>query len=161
MGKGYKLYAIADPQQGFVHWTIRPMNYRESKVARHLIRKLEPHGYLIGDGVYDVNGLYDMTAAKDIKLVAPQRIRNAVSLGHRKHSPHRIKMLNRLSSNFVGDLLSSRVGIEHMFGHLTNICCGLKPLPGWVCGLFRVENWVRAKIIFHHIWRQEIALNYV
>lgn len=161
MGKGYKLYAIADPQQGFIHWTIRPMQHRESKVARYLIRKLQPQGYLVGDGIYDVNKLYDMAAARDIKLVTPQRIRNAAGLGHRKHSPHRVEMLNRLPSDFVRGLLRNRVGIEHMFGHLTNICCGLKPLPGWVRGLFRVENWVRAKMIFYHVWRQEIAHNYV
>lgn len=137
------------------------MNYSEGKVAQYLIRKLEPHGYLVGDGAYDVNKLYDMAAEKDIKLIAPQRIRKAVGIGHRKHSPHRIKILDRLSSSFVCGLLSSRVGIEQMFGHLTNICCGLKPLPGWVRGLFRVENWVCAKIILHHIWRQEIVPNYV
>jgi hypothetical protein len=161
MCKGYKLYAIADPQQGFVHWTIRPMQYRESKVARYLIRKLEPQGYLVGDGIYDANKLYDLAATRHIKLVTPQRIRNASGLGHHKHSPYRVEMLNRLSSDFVRGLLRSRVGIEHMFGHLTNICCGLKPLPGWVRGLFRVENWVRAKIIFYHIWRQKIATTYV
>jgi hypothetical protein len=161
MGKGYKLYAIADPRQGFVHWTIRPMNHKESKVARYLIRKLEPQGYLVGDGVYDVNRLYDLAAARAVKLVAPQRIRNASGLGHHKHSPYRIEMLSRLSSDFVRGLLRSRVGIEHMFGHLTNISCGLKPLPGWVRGLFRVENWVRAKIIFYQVWRQKIDQNYV
>jgi hypothetical protein len=159
MGKGYKLYAIADPQQGFIHWTIRPMQYRESKIARHLIRKLEPQGYLVGDGIYDANKLYDMAAAKHIKLVTPQRIRNAAGFGHRKNSSYRIEMLNRLSSDFVRGLLRRRVGIEHMFGHLTNICCGLKPLPGWVRGLFRVENWVRGKMIFFQVWRQYVSLN--
>ena len=161
MGKGYKLYAVADSRQGFVHWTIRPMNHRESKVARYLIKELEPQGYLVGDGAYDVNRLYDLAASRSIKLVTPQRIRDASGLGHRKHSPHRVEMLNRLSSDFVHGLLRSRVGIEHMFGHLTNICCGLKPLPGWVRGLFRVENWVRAKIIFYQVWRQKIDQNYV
>jgi hypothetical protein len=161
MGKGYKIYAIADPQQGFVHWTVRPMNHKESKVARHLIRKLEPQGYLVGDGAYDANRLYDLAAARHVKLVAPQRIHNASGLAHRRHSPYRIEMFSRLSSNFVRGLLRSRVGIEHMFGHLTNIGCGLKPLPGWVRGLFRVVNWVRGKMIFYHIWKREIAPGYV
>ena len=104
-----------------------------------------------GDGAYDTNRLYDLAATRHVKLVAPQRIRNASGLAHRRHSPRRIEMFSRLSSDFVRGLLRSRVGIEHMFGHLTNIGCGLKPLP----------SWVRGKMIFYHIWRQEITPGYV
>jgi DDE family transposase len=158
MGKGYKLYAIADSQQGFVHWRIQSMNCKESMVARELINELEPEGYLVGDGAYDVNKLYDLADSRNIRLVAPKRIRNARGLGKRKHSFWRIEMLNRLPTNFIQGLLKARVEIEHMFGYLTNISFGLKPLPNWVRGLFRVENWVRAKMIFFNIWRQENAL---
>ena len=67
-------------------------------------------------------------------------------------------MLRRMPTNFIQGLLKARVEIEHMFGYLTNISFGLKPLPNWVRGVFRVENWVRAKMIFFNIWRQENAL---
>ncbi len=158
MGKGYKLYAIADSTQGFVHWTIRSMNCKESIVAQELINKLEPEGYLVGDGAYDVNKLYDLADSRHVRLIAPQRIRNARGLGKRKHSPWRVKMIGRLHSSFIQGMLKARVEIEHMFGYLTNISFGLKPLPNWVRGVFRVENWVRAKMIFFNIWRQENAL---
>jgi hypothetical protein len=31
--RGYKLYAIADHRQGFIHWTVKAMNHSESKIA--------------------------------------------------------------------------------------------------------------------------------
>ncbi|MEN6383645.1 MAG: hypothetical protein ABFD79_00435, partial [Phycisphaerales bacterium] len=54
-------------------------------------------------------------------------------------------------------LLISRDQIERMYGQLTNFGCGLSPLPNWVRTLFRVEMWVRAKLIFYQIWRTELA----
>jgi hypothetical protein len=155
MGKGYKFYAIADPRQGFVQWNIKSMQYKEDAVAMELIKELEPEGYLVGDGAYDVNVLHDQTAAKAIKLIAPQRVKGG--LGHRKHSPHRIEMLSRIGNPFISSMLSQRVGIEHLFGLWTNISCGLKPLPSWVRGLERVKNWVRAKLIIFNAWRQNCA----
>ncbi|MCD4831982.1 MAG: transposase [Anaerohalosphaeraceae bacterium] len=157
MGKGYKLYAIADSRQGFVNWKIRPMNFSESKVARELVNEIEPQGYLIGDSAYDKNALYDLAGSKSIRLIARRYCRKARGIGHRKHSPYRLDMLKRLDSKFVDGLIRSRVGIEHMFGHLCNLSFGLKPLPSWVCGLFRVENWVRSKLIFYAIWKRDYA----
>ena len=155
MGKGYKLYAIADSSQGFIHWTIRPMNVNESKVARNLIEESEPCGYLVGDSAYDVNVLYDIAGSRSIKLVTAKRYKKSKGLGHRKHSPFRVEMRDRLGSKFIQSMLEKRVGIEHMFGLLCNLSFGLKPLLSWVRGLFRVENWVRAKLIFFSIWQQQ------
>jgi hypothetical protein len=36
-GKGYKFYAIADPNQSFINWTIRPMQHKECRVAESLL----------------------------------------------------------------------------------------------------------------------------
>jgi hypothetical protein len=157
MGKGYKLYAIADKNQGFVQWMVRPMHHNEGTVARELIRKLEPEGYLIGDSAYDKNVLYDIAASKSVKLIAPKKISKAKELGHRRHSIYRMENLERINSKFYQSLIDGRSHIERMFGHLTNFCCGLTPLPGWVRGLFRVTNWVRAKLILYQIWRIYIA----
>lgn len=155
--KGYKLYAIADSKQGFVQWKVRPMNFSESKVACELIEETESQGYLVGDRAYDNNVLYDLAGSKSIKLIAPCRYRKAKGIGHRRHSPFRLEMLDRLESKFASDMIRSRVGIEHMFGHLCNLSFGLKPLPSWVRGLFRVENWIRAKLIFYGIWKRDFA----
>jgi hypothetical protein len=157
MGKGYKFYAIADPRQGFVNWKLAPMHYKESRIASRLITNSEREGYLVGDKAYDANHLYDTAAAQSIKLITPQRITG--KLGHRKHSMHRIEMLSRLHNPFISTMLSQRVGIEHLFGLWTNLWCGLKPLPSWVRGLARVENWIRAKLIIFNIWRQNYALH--
>ena len=153
IAKGYKLYAIADKNQGFVCWTIKSMNKGESKIAKELIRTLDNQGYLIGDGQYDKNRLYDMAGRKAIQLLAPQRIRNAKGLGHRRHSSYRIRAMDLIKRPFGQSLIESRNGIERMFGNLTCFNGGLKPLPHWVRGLFRVELWVRSKMILYHLWR--------
>lgn len=157
MGKGYKFYAVADPRQGFVNWMIAPMQYKESHAASRLIASGEGEGYLVGDKAYDVNDLHDAAAVQSIKLITPQRIKGG--LGHRRHSLHRVEMLSRIHNPFISSMLMHRVGIEHFFGQWTNISCGLKPLPSWVRGLARVENWVRAKLIIFNVWRKNYALH--
>jgi len=159
MGKGYKLYAIADQSQGFIVWTVKPMNHCESTVANGLIGQLQSEGYLVGDGAYDKNRLYEVAAKKSIQLIAPQRIRNADGLGHRRHSPHRLRALSLQKLPFGRSLIISRNTIERMFGQLTNLGCGLSPLPNWVRTRRRVEMWVRGKMIFYQIWRQRNKTN--
>ena len=150
-GKGYRLHAIADIRQGFVAWKVLAINHNESKIAPSLISDIDRGGYLIGDNAYERNHLYDIAASKAIQLFAPRR--RGTSLGHHRHSQYRLEALPRLETAFVNGLIKSRVGIERMFGQLTNFSCGLKPLPNWVRTLRRVEMWVRAKIIFFHLWR--------
>lgn len=150
-GKGYRLHAIADIRQGFIAWKVLAMQHNESKIASSLISDIDEGGYLIGDNAYERNHLYDLTASKAIKLFAPRR--RGTSIGHHRHSQYRLEALPRLETAFVNGLIKSRVGIERMFGQLTNFSCGLKPLPNWVRTLRRVEMWVRAKIIFFHLWR--------
>lgn len=150
-GKGYRLHAIADLRQGFVKWKVLPMQHNEAKAAASLIPNIDDGGYLIGDGAYERNALYELTGSKSIKLFAPRR--RGKSIGHQRHSKYRLAALPRLGSSFVNELIKGRVGIERMFGQLTNFACGLKPLPNWVRTLRRVEMWVRAKIIFFHLLR--------
>jgi len=159
MAKGYKLHAVADISQGFVAWAIKPMNHHEITAADELIRRLDWQGYLVGDGAYDKNRLYDLAGQKSIQLIARQRIKNAKSIGHRRHSPYRLRALSLQKRSIGQALLVSRDGIERMFGQLTNLGCGLSPLPNWVRTLFRVEMWVRAKMIIYHIWRQKDKSN--
>jgi hypothetical protein len=153
MAKGYKLYTIADGMQGFVVWTVRPMNHAECAVGHELIKKLNGKGYLIGDRAYDVNKLYDLANAKSIQLVTPQRKKNAMGFGHRRHSPYRIKAMSFKDTPEGQVLLTSRDNIDRMYGQLTNLGFGLSPLPNWVRTQFRVEMWVRGKLIFYHLWR--------
>lgn len=155
IARGYKLYAIADKNQGFIRWIVRSMDHSETKVARILISSLDNQGYLIGDGLYDKNHLYDKAGEKSMQLLTPKRIQNARGLGHRRHSLHRIRAMELIKSPFGQSLLEGRKGIERMFGNLTCFAGGLKPLPHWVRTLIRVRMWVRAKMILYHLWRLE------
>jgi hypothetical protein len=151
--RGYKLYAIGDKNQGFVCWTIKPMNQNESTVARELIPQLDHGGYLIGDSAYDSNILYEIASQRSVQLVAARR--PGKTLGHHRHSPYRLRARELLDHPFGLGLITSRKSIERMFGNLTSFDGGLKPLPHWVRGLFRVKMWVRAKMILYHIWRTQ------
>jgi len=152
IAKGYKLYAIADKNQGFVHWTVRPMNQNEARIAADLIPNLDYGGYLVGDSAYDSNNLYGIASHRSIQLIAAHR-KKGKALGHRRHSPNRIRSRELLSRPFGQSLLIGRTSIERMFGNLVSFPGGLKPLPHWVRTLFRVEMWVRAKMILYHLWR--------
>jgi len=156
--KGYKLYAVADAYKGFIRWSIEPMHCGETNVAVNLIPTLDQPGYLAGDGTYDSNRLYDLAGANSIQLIAAAR-RSGEGLGHYKHSPFRLRALELRKKPFGIALLESRNEIERMFGQLTNFACGLKPLPNWVRTKFRVENWVRAKMIFFNVWRMYVSPN--
>lgn len=157
MAKGYKLYTVADSAQGFIKWVVRPMQHSEAAVARDLIEDLTEQGYLIGDGAYDKNHLYELAGSKSIQLLTPQRIRQAKGLGHRHNSNYRIRAMHMKDTYFGRGLLDGRNQIERMYAQLTNFGCGLSPLPNWVRTLFRVEMWVRAKLIFYQIWRTKLT----
>ena len=149
--KGYKLYALCNAQGAIVAWALHSMNVPETEVARELIAQLEGEGYLLGDSLYDSNELYDLAAARGRQLVAPRK-KPGRRLGHRKHSPARLRSIELLESDsqFGRSLHAQRIRIEGMFGTLGNFGCGLAPLPNWVRRLPRVRLWVQTKIILHH-----------
>jgi hypothetical protein len=159
MGDGYKLYVVADAYKGFVAWRVKPMNRCESTVADELVEQLDSEGYLVGDCAYDCNNLYELAAKKSIQLVAPQRTKDVKAPGHRWHCSHRLRGLSLLKGPIGKALIDSRNTIEAMFGQLTNLGCGLSPLPNWVRTQFRVEIWVRGKMIIYQLWRQRNAPN--
>lgn len=148
--KGYKLYAIGDLRQGFVAWDILPMQRNEGAVAMDLIQQIDTEGYILGDTAYDQSKLYDAATERNLCLIA---IKRKGGLGHRRQSPGRLYSIELLKREFGQTLIAARRCIEQMFGQLTNLSCGLKPLPNWVRTLRRVKNWVRGKLIFNQIWR--------
>lgn len=154
MAKGYKLHAIFDESQGFVRWSIKPMNVKESPVAQELVSTLVHEGYLVGDNAYDANKIYDEAGKRGIQLIAPQR-KHAKGIGHYRHSPFRLKAIEMQSRPFTKDLLYYRRMIETAFAQLTTLSFGLSPIPNWVRTLKRVENWVRAKMILFNVYRHK------
>jgi hypothetical protein len=148
MSKGYKLYAVWGDGPLPLAWDVRPMNASEPAVAAGLLRSAPGAGYLLGDAVYDVNPLYEAAAAAGYQLVAPRK-RPGGGLGHRPHSPRRLRSIALLATGFGRSLFRLRDAIERAFGRLTGPAGGLGPLPPWVRRLRRVRRWVRAKLILH------------
>ena len=152
--KGYRFHGIYDESQGFVAWKIKPMNVNESKVAQELIPTLKDPSYLVGDNQFDSNVLYDLAGQHSIQMIVPRR-KNAKGLGHRRHSPHRLPAIEILSRPFGQSLLHARRRIESVYSQLTCLGFGLAPLPNWVRTQRRVENWVRAKLIFFTVYQRK------
>lgn len=145
--KGYKLYAVW-PSSGPlpVAWGLAPINAAEETMARHLIRDLPGSGYLLGDSIYDSNALYELAHESDHQLLAPKRVKGS-GLGHKRHSPYRLRCIELLKRRFGKGLYRFRRQIERDFGNLTSFGGGLACLPPWVRRFTRVRNWVHAKLL--------------
>ena len=59
LAKGYKLYAIWSGRPAPEIYRVYSMNTSESKVAEEMIPQLDGVGYLLGDGEYDANPVFD------------------------------------------------------------------------------------------------------
>jgi hypothetical protein len=146
MAKGYKLHTIWSNRAIPEAWDIRPMNVCEKNVACELVPQLKAGGgYVIADGSYHANELFDLAAALGYCLVAPAR-KNSTGKGHGYQSPHRLRCLDQLQRPFGKALCKSRGEIERDYSQATCFGGGLAPLPAWVRGLDRVRTWVWAKL---------------
>lgn len=154
--KGYKLHAVWGGSPLPIAWAIAPLNVSERRVARTLVADLPGEGYLLGDSQYDVNYLYDAAASSGYQLLAVQQ-RPGAALGHRPHSPHRIRSLQLLRTTAGKQLYRQRRRIEHRFAQLTNFVGGLAPLPFWVRRFNRVKLWVHSKLLLSAVHQLLIA----
>jgi Transposase DDE domain len=146
VSKGYKLCAIWGDGPLPVAWALAPLNVNERRMAAKLVADLPGEGYLLGDKLYDVNYLYEAAAENGYQLLAPpQRVGRA--LGHRPHSPHRLRGLAFLATDEGRRLYRRRCRIEHQFARLTTFVGGLGPLPFWVRRFHRVKLWVHSKLL--------------
>jgi hypothetical protein len=151
--RGYRFHGVFDELQGFVAWTIKPLNVNESKVAHELIHQLDQPGYLVGDNQFDSNSLYDLAGARSIQLIVRRR-KNVHGIAHGRHSPYRLKAIDMMNRPFAQSLIAARRRIETTFAQLTCLAFGLAPLPNWVRTARRVKNWVRTKLIFFTAYRR-------
>ena len=147
-GKGYKFYAIYDPNGVVDAWRVCPMNVSEKKMGRRLVGRLSGTGYLIGDGEYDDSKLYALAALQQWQLVAPKR--KGAGLGHRRQRPERLRGIALQQTAFGQGLLRSRAGIERFFGAWSSAGGGLTRPPAWIRTLPRVRRWVQAKLIIQY-----------
>lgn len=155
LAKGYKLHAVWGDAPLPMAWALSPLNMSERRMAAKLISDLPGQGFLLGDKQYDANYLYEEAARAGYQLLAPQQ-RPGKALGHRRHSPHRLRGLELLKTEAGKELYRQRRRIEFRFAQLTNFVGGLSPLPFWVRRFNRVKLWVHSKLLINAIHQIKI-----
>ncbi len=148
--KGYKLYAIWAGRPAPEAYRVNSMNINEDKVAEDMLPELTGGGYLLGDGEYEANPVFDAAAARGYQLMAPREDPNA-GLGHCYQSPYRLRCIELMRSAFGRGVYRLRRTIERAYANLTSFGGGLSPLPAWVRHLKRVWLWVTAKILINGV----------
>jgi hypothetical protein len=147
--KGYKLHAIFGRGPLPLAWEVAPLNVSEPEMAASNVSHLKRGGgYVLGDKAFDSNPLHDACSSRGYQLVA-QRKRPGTGLGHRRHSPGRLRSIDLLQTKFGRSLYHCRDDVERKFGWLTNHSAGLAPLPAWVRRSHRVRLWVQGKLLAH------------
>jgi hypothetical protein len=137
-------------------WEVTPLNANEKATAERLIGQLLYGGYLLGDGNYDASYLYDAATARGYQLVAPYRKAKNPGCGKHYQSPHRLRSIALLQSDFGRALYRARTAIERTFGNATGFGGGLGPLPAWVRGQARVRTWVWAKLLINAVRSERV-----
>jgi len=148
--RGYKLYAIWAGRPVPETYRVYPMNVNEDKVAEEMMPDLAGGGYLLGDGEYDANGVFDAAGAAGYQLLAPREDPDA-GLGHNYQSPYRRRCIELMRTAFGRAVFGLRAGIERSFGTLVSFGGGLTALPAWVRHLERVWLWVSAKLVINGV----------
>jgi hypothetical protein len=150
MARGYKLHALWANRATPEAWEVTPLNVSEKTVAHDLLRRAGGTGYLLGDGNYDGNALFNAAAARGYQLVVPMPKANA-GKGHHYQSPHRLRCIELVRGKFGMTLYQQRRQIERSFANAGSFAGGLGPLPNWVRRLHRVVTWVAAKLLINGI----------
>lgn len=148
--KGYRLHEIQGNRPMPEAWDVTSLNVAESVVAQSLVRQAHQGGYLLVDGAYDSNPLFDAAQAAGYQMLAP--VENAgTGRGHRRQSAARRRSIELVQTCFGRELLIQRRRVEQAFGNLTMFGGGLSPLPAWVRRPHRVRTWVWAKLLINAI----------
>jgi hypothetical protein len=144
---GYKLFLLIDARDVPIAWHVEAMNGSEPIVAQQLIEHIDRPGYLLGDSLYDSNALHELTAAKQVQLLAPRKEPHQ-PIGRRSEARlHAIAMLETPVNTFGPSLYNSRTDIERVFSRWAASDVALDHLPSWVRTLTRVRRWINAKIL--------------
>jgi len=155
--KGSKLFALWGNGSLPLAWSVGPMNADEGTRAQALLPQLRGGGYVLGDCAYDENALYELAWQPNHQLLAPRK-QPGKGLGHRRHSPQRLRSIALLEGfggqgrlAFGTKLYAGRTEVERRFSQLTCYGGGLGPLPAWVRRMHRVTLWVHAKLILRAV----------
>jgi hypothetical protein len=113
-------------------------------------------GYLLADATHDTNPLHEHAAHHGFQLLAPRK-EPGTGLGHREHSPYRLRSVEMLEppppwtggSRFGPELYRQRGQVERDLGNAGSFGGGLQPLPNFVRRPRRVARWVIVKLIIN------------
>lgn len=154
---GYKLHQIRSDRPMPEQWALTPLDVDERVVARRMIKRLgqdpQAAGYILRDGMYDSSDLHDRAAAANHRLVGPRR-RPGTGLGHCYQSPHRVRAVETMEppagvNRFGRELYRDRLQIERDLGNMASFGGGMQNPPPWVRRIWRVRNWVHAKLLIN------------
>ncbi len=163
--KGYKIHVMVGSDGSIAQWRVAPMNKDERVMAGRMLKQTNIQGYLLADSNYDSNKLHAACDKKgNLQMVAPRRYGSDKGLGHRKHSPGRMRskaLLEDPHNEFGQQLLSQRDEIERYYGHLSNWGGGLTHLPPWARTHRRVHRWIQAKLIINQLKPRSESTTYV
>jgi hypothetical protein len=150
---GYKLHMIYSGNPMPDAWAITALDVCEKQMARRMIQRVKGCGYLLADGHYDASWLYDVCKHHGHVLLSP-RAKPGTGIGHHYHSPQRQRSIQLLEppagiNEFGPSLYRRRPEIERQFSQMTCFGGGLTSLPSWVRRIWRVRNWVWAKLLIN------------
>lgn len=150
---GYKLHAVFSGNPMPDAFAITTLNRSEKDMAARLVGRLGGHGYLLADAGFDASWLFDYCHHHGLQLVCP-RAKPGTGLGHHYVSPHRRRAIQMLEppagvNTFGLDLYARRTDIERQFSQLVSFGGGLTTLPPWARRIWRVRNWVMAKLLIN------------
>jgi IS5 family transposase len=148
LGPGYKLHAVWDLRPAPAAWEVTAAGVGEAPVAERLVGRAAAGGYLLADGNYDSNALFDAAGGAGYQLVVPAW-REGAGRGHRYQSPYRLRSIALAATAYGHELYALRGRIERSFGNAGGFGGGLGPLPPWVRGGHRVHCWVAAKLLIN------------
>ena len=133
-------------------WDVAPLNVHERAVARGALLPQPGYGgYLLVDGHYDARDLFDAAWGRGYPMLMPLPAGKNPGSGKHYQSPHRLRRLDLIRSDFGRALYRERGRIERPFGNATSFGGGLGPLPAWVRGRPRVRTWVGAKLLINGV----------
>lgn len=146
--RGYKLHAICDQYGAVDHWIVTPMNGSEPAAAQAMIEHVPHAAYILGDGNYDTNALYERAGERGIQWLAQPRRRGSRAPGNRQHSVHRLAVWHWVRSEHGrGMIVRVRSGIERINAWQGQASIGLRQLPHHARRAHRVRLWVAVKLI--------------
>jgi len=150
---GYKLHMIYSGNPLPDAFVITPLDVCEKRMAMRMIRRVGGSGYLLGDSHYNASWLFDVCRHHGHLLISA-RTKPHTGIGHHYQSSQRLRSIELTEppggiNRFGPSLYRRRGEIERQFAQLVSFGGGLSVLPSWVRRIWRVRNWVWAKLLIN------------